>query len=62
MLAARLFTAGLYGLMAQCHLAPGSFSWDDAAAALTGNLAAACDSSNAAAQPGPELPPAVPVA
>ena len=36
-LAARLFTAGLYGLMAQWHLAPGSFSWDDAAAALAGH-------------------------
>jgi len=35
-LAARLFTAGLYGLMAQWHLAPGSFSWDAAAAALAG--------------------------
>jgi AcrR family transcriptional regulator len=33
-LAARLFTAGLYGLMAQWHLAPGSFRWDAAAAAL----------------------------
>jgi AcrR family transcriptional regulator len=33
-LAARLFTAGLYGLMAQWHLAPGSFSWNAAAAAL----------------------------
>jgi TetR/AcrR family transcriptional regulator, transcriptional repressor of aconitase len=33
-LAARLFTAALYGLMAQWHLAPGSFSWDAAAAAL----------------------------
>jgi len=33
-LAARLFTAGLYGLMAQWHLAPGSFSWPEAAAAL----------------------------
>ena len=33
-LAARLFTAGLYGLMAQWHLAPGSFSWRTAAAAL----------------------------
>jgi AcrR family transcriptional regulator len=33
-LAARLFTAGLYGLMAQWHLAPGSFSLPDAAAAL----------------------------
>jgi TetR/AcrR family transcriptional regulator, repressor for uid operon len=39
-LAARLFTAGLYGLMAQWHLAPGSFSWDDAAAALAGGAAA----------------------
>ena len=35
-LAARLFTAGLYGLMAQWHLAPGSFSWHVAAAALAG--------------------------
>jgi AcrR family transcriptional regulator len=35
-LAARLFTAGLYGLMAQWHLAPGSFSWDAAATALAG--------------------------
>jgi TetR/AcrR family transcriptional repressor of uid operon len=33
-LAARLFTAGLHGLMAQWHLEPGSFSWDAAAAAL----------------------------
>src|SRR5262249_31144358 len=33
-LAARLFTAGLYGLMAQWHLAPGSFSWQAAAAPL----------------------------
>lgn len=57
-LAARLFTAGLYGLMAQWHLAPGSFSWDDAAAALAGNPAAA---SNSAAPPGPDQPPAVPV-
>jgi AcrR family transcriptional regulator len=39
-LAARLFTAGLYGLMAQWHLAPGSFSWDAAAAALAGGLVA----------------------
>jgi AcrR family transcriptional regulator len=36
-LAARLFAAGLYGLMAQWHLAPGSFSWPQAAAALAGN-------------------------
>ena len=35
-LAARLFTAGLYGLMTQWHLAPGSFSWPEAAAALAG--------------------------
>jgi len=38
-LAARLFTAGLYGLMAQWHLAPGSFCWDAAAAALAGGPA-----------------------
>jgi len=38
-LAARLFTAGLYGLMAQWHLAPGSFSWTAAAAALADSLA-----------------------
>ena len=38
-LAARLFTAGLYGLMAQWHLAPGSFSWDAAAAALADGTA-----------------------
>jgi hypothetical protein len=38
-LAARLFTAGLYGLMAQWHLAPGSFSWHAAAAALAGTSA-----------------------
>ncbi len=35
-LAARLLMAGLYGLMAQWHLAPGSFSWEAAAAALAG--------------------------
>jgi AcrR family transcriptional regulator len=39
-LAARLFTAGLYGLMAQWHLAPGSFSWETAAAALADGPAA----------------------
>jgi hypothetical protein len=61
-LAARLFTAGLYGLMALWHLAPGSFSWDDAAAALVGHPAAASDGGNAAAPPGPDQPPAVPVA
>jgi len=33
-LAARLFAAGLYGLMTQWHLAPGSFSWHRAATAL----------------------------
>jgi len=38
-LAARLFTAGLYGLMAQWHLAPGSFSWVAAAAALADGAA-----------------------
>jgi hypothetical protein len=38
-LAARLFTAGIYGLMAQWHLAPGSFSWEAAAAALADGTA-----------------------
>jgi TetR/AcrR family transcriptional repressor of uid operon len=38
-LQARLFTAGLYGLMAQWHLAPGAFSWDAAATALAGSSA-----------------------
>jgi len=38
-LAARLFTAGLFGLMAQWHLAPGSFSWPAAAAALADGTA-----------------------
>ena len=62
-LAARLFTAGLYGLMAQWHLAPGSFSWDDAATALAGNPAPADGGgSSAASPPGPGQPPAVPVA
>lgn len=60
-LAARLFTAGLYGLMAQWHLAPGSFSWDAAAAALTGNLVPAGGGS-ATSPPGPGQPPAIPVA
>jgi TetR/AcrR family transcriptional regulator, repressor for uid operon len=40
-LAARLFAAGLYGLMAQWHLAPGSFSWPQAAAALADGAAPA---------------------
>lgn len=35
-LQARLFTAGLYGLMAQWHTAPGSFSLEAAMAALAG--------------------------
>ena len=37
----RLFSAGLYGLMAQWHLAPGSFSWQAAAAALADGRAPA---------------------
>ncbi len=37
-LQARLFTAGLYGLMAQWHLAPGSFSLDQAMQALAGQM------------------------
>lgn len=54
-LAARLFTAGLYGLMAQWHLAPGSFSWDAAAAALAGSQAAASEA--AAVTPDGNHPP-----
>jgi hypothetical protein len=67
-LAARLFTAGLYGLMAQWHLAPGSFSWDAAAAALAGSTAphpdgtAADGGGSAAASAGGNGPPDVPVA
>ena len=38
-LAARLCTAGLYWLMAQWRLAPGSLSWPAAAAALAGGPA-----------------------
>ncbi len=39
-LQARLFTAGLYGLMAQWHTAPGSFCLETAMAALAGTGAA----------------------
>jgi AcrR family transcriptional regulator len=53
-LAARLFAAGLYGLMAQWHLAPGSFSWPKAAAMLAASAALA-DSSD-----GPLRPRGVP--
>ncbi|MGH9293651.1 MAG: TetR/AcrR family transcriptional regulator [Acidimicrobiales bacterium] len=38
-LATLVFTAGLYGLMAQWHLRPGSFSWEAAAASLVGGIA-----------------------
>jgi TetR/AcrR family transcriptional repressor of uid operon len=58
-LAARLFTAALYGLMAQWHLAPGSFSWDAAAAALACGPAPDTG-SDAARQPGAGELPAVP--
>jgi hypothetical protein len=34
-LQARLITAALHGMMAQWHLAPGSFSWDTVADALS---------------------------
>ena len=64
-LAARLFTAGLYGLMAQWHLAPGSFSWETAAAALAEGPAAVPHSASlvfdgearpSPSPPGPEAP------
>jgi hypothetical protein len=59
-LAARLFTAGLYGLMAQWHLAPGSFSWETAAAALADGPAAVPHSASfvfdGEARPSPSPP------
>jgi AcrR family transcriptional regulator len=58
-LAARLFTAGLYGLMAQWHLVPGSFSWDAAAAALATSPAPDADGSGLARSPGAGRPPPV---
>jgi TetR/AcrR family transcriptional repressor of uid operon len=45
-LTARLFSAGLYGLMAQWHLAPGSFSWQAATAALAAGPAPASGGSD----------------
>jgi AcrR family transcriptional regulator len=51
-LAARLFTAGLYGLMAQWHLAPGSFSWPQAAAALADSPAPTGSGTEPAREPG----------
>jgi len=51
-LAARLFAAGLYGLMAQWHLAPGSFSWPQAAAALADSPAPAGSGAEDAREPG----------
>ena len=51
-LAARLFTAGMYGLMAQWHLAPGSFSWPDAAAALAASSAPGGTGDGRALEPG----------
>jgi AcrR family transcriptional regulator len=49
---ARLFIAGLYGLMAQWHLAPGSFCLETAMAALAGNDTAgpAADGGNSEAK------------
>jgi AcrR family transcriptional regulator len=57
-LAAQLFTAGLYGLMAQWHLAPGSFSWPQAAAALAAGAAPAGSGSVSSSEPA-SLPGAV---
>ena len=50
-LAARLFAAGLYGLMAQWHLAPDSFSWPQAAAALADSPVAAIIGTAPAREP-----------
>jgi TetR/AcrR family transcriptional regulator, repressor for uid operon len=51
-LKARLFAAGLYGLMAQWHLAPGSFSWPEAAAALADSAGPAGDTHRRLRAPG----------
>lgn len=59
-LAARLFTAGLYGLMAQWHLEPGSFSWDAAAAALAGSSAPGADARDGLPPAGSQLRSRVP--
>jgi AcrR family transcriptional regulator len=50
-IAARLFTAAMYGLMAQWHLAPGSFCWPDAAAALAAS-SPPCDDAARLPEPG----------
>jgi TetR/AcrR family transcriptional regulator, repressor for uid operon len=55
-LAARLFAAGLYGLMAQWHLAPGSFSWPQAAAALAASPAPVAGGAEPARKPGSSPP------
>jgi TetR/AcrR family transcriptional regulator, repressor for uid operon len=55
-LAARLFAAGLYGLMAQWHLAPGSFSWPQAAAALAASPAPVASGTEPARKPGSPNP------
>jgi AcrR family transcriptional regulator len=57
-LSAHLFTAGLYGLMAQWHLAPGSFSWPLAAAALAASAAPAASGTAPSSEPA-SLPGAV---
>jgi TetR/AcrR family transcriptional regulator, repressor for uid operon len=57
-LSAQLFTAGLYGLMAQWQLAPGSFSWPQAAAALAAGAAPAASGTAPSPEPA-SLPRAV---
>ena len=61
-LAARLFTAGLYGLMAQWHLRPARSPGTTPRPPWPGTAAAGGDGGSAAALPGPDQPPAVPVA
>lgn len=53
-LAALLFSSGLYGLMAQWHLQPGSFSWQAAAASLV--CVSACQHKPGADRPPPRRP------
>ncbi|MGH9057469.1 MAG: TetR/AcrR family transcriptional regulator [Acidimicrobiales bacterium] len=62
-LAARIFTAGIYGLMAHWNLKPRSFSWEAAAASLSGDPGsrptASHSSSSSLAPSTPPSPAAV---
>lgn len=50
-LAARIFTAAIYGLMAHWHLKPHSFSWEAAAASLSGDPESRPKASHSSSSP-----------